>query len=82
MAWAFYLRLNPMEKPMETITVTFTFDLTEVNNALGNTPNVLAKDAIHELLKSLLTGFDDVDEWGHETVIAPVLERMTFTIED
>lgn len=66
---------------METLKVTFTFDLAEVNESLGNTPNVQAKTALEELLRSLLTQFDDYNDSGHPTNFAPVLEKMTFKIE-
>lgn len=35
---------------LQAVTVTITFDLKELNNQLGNTPNVGAKDAIREML--------------------------------
>lgn len=35
---------------LQTVTLTVTFDLDELNMQLGNTPNVTAKDAIKEML--------------------------------
>lgn len=35
---------------LQTVTLTVTFDLEELNNKLGNTPNVTAKNAIKEML--------------------------------
>jgi len=55
---------------LQTVTFTVTFDLEELNNKLGNTPNVTAKDAIREMLdfKRNMDGLEDaivplVDIW-------------------
>ena len=46
---------------LQTVTLTVTFDLGELNNQLGNTPNVTAKDAIREMLdfKRNKSGLED-----------------------
>jgi hypothetical protein len=55
---------------LQTVTLTVTFDLEELNNKLGNTPNVTAKGAIREMLdfKRNRDGLEDalvplVDIW-------------------
>lgn len=42
-----------------TLTVQVTFDLDRVNCALGNTPNVIAIDALYELLRCAVNHYDD-----------------------
>jgi hypothetical protein len=46
---------------LQTITLTITVDLDELNNALGNTPNVTLKDAMMEMLnfKKDKSGIED-----------------------
>ena len=46
---------------LQTVTLTVTFDLDELNKQLGNTPNVTAKDAVREMLnfKRNKHGLDD-----------------------
>ena len=58
---------------METLTVMVTFDLKKVNDALGNTPNVSARDALEALLNSAIHHYgltDDYWQWDS----APHLE--------
>jgi hypothetical protein len=43
---------------MKNLKVSITFDLNKVNNALGNTPNVVARDALAELLRSAFNEYD------------------------
>jgi hypothetical protein len=43
---------------MNTLTVDFTFNLDEVNNTLGNTPNVGARAALAELIMSAISEYD------------------------
>jgi hypothetical protein len=47
-----------MNDNKKTIVVSFTFDLNKVNNALGNTPNVGAEDALMELIESAIFEYD------------------------
>jgi hypothetical protein len=46
---------------LQTVTLTVTFDLDELNDQLGNTPNVTAKDAVREMLdfKRNKSGLED-----------------------
>jgi hypothetical protein len=46
---------------LQTVTLTVTFDLDELNHELGNTPNVTAKDAVREMLdfKRNKSGLED-----------------------
>ena len=58
---------------MEELTVMVTFDLKKVNAALGNTPNVSARDALEALLKAAIHHYgltDDYWQWDR----APHLE--------
>lgn len=57
-----------------TLTVMVTFDLEKVNDALGNTPNVSARDALAQLLNSAIHHYgltDDYWQWDD----APHLEE-------
>ena len=58
-----------------TMTVMVTFDLDKVNDALGNTPNVSAQDALTELLKSAVYEYGLRDNYGDECKNAPHLEN-------
>jgi hypothetical protein len=53
-----------------TLKVSITFDRDKVNYALGNTPNVDARRALEELLKSAFYEYD------------ADLEHMSFEIDD
>jgi hypothetical protein len=44
------MRCGRTEMNLQTVSLTVTFDLEELNNQLGNTPNVTAKDAVKEML--------------------------------
>jgi len=54
---------------LQTVTLTVTFDLEELNNQLGNTPNVTAKDAVKEMLDFKR----DKDKRGLEDAIIPLV---------
>ena len=48
---------------MKVLNVRVSFDLDKVNDALGNTPNVKAEDALLELLRCAVTEYDsDLDD--------------------
>jgi hypothetical protein len=52
---------------LQTITLTITVDLGELNNALGNTPNVTLKEAMMEMLNF------KKDKSGIEDAIVPLV---------
>lgn len=65
----------------ETMTVRITFDLDKVNNALGNTPNVTAENALMELFNGMLTEYGCYDSYGDPYENPPHLEKhVTFEI--
>jgi hypothetical protein len=53
---------------LQTVTLTVTFDLDELNRQLGNTPNVSAKDAVREMLNF------KKNKHGLEDAIVPLVE--------
>lgn len=63
------------------LKVSFNFDLAKVNDALGNTPNVDAKAALMELLKSALSEYGSVDNYGDPIYCSPqLLDHVSFSI--
>lgn len=64
--------------------VAFEFDLDRINDALGNTPNVAAKDAFLELLDAVLSEYGSVDGYGDPARDHPHLEDHVYfeIIED
>lgn len=56
------------------LNVAFEFDLDRINHALGNTPNVSAKDALRELLEGMLSEYGSVDGYGDPARDHPYLD--------
>jgi hypothetical protein len=65
------------------LNVVVSFDLRLVNDALWNTPNVGAKDALMELLQSAISEYGLHDSYGDVRDDAPHLENcVCFEIAD
>lgn len=60
------------------LNVSFTFDLNKVNDAIGNTPSVDAKDALRELLQSMIYEYGSVDGYGDPCRNAPQLQHYVY----